>query len=129
MRRLLRRCAIGFVLLILISDLSSQTLIIRAAKAVTHQQPIAYIGWDGNVWVTDLQSGVGTKITNNGNPNKGAEFGDGYPPPNSNSYKRIQWSPTDSALSVDAEDSGVYIFKSGLTPFQVQIPPITAFSR
>src|ERR1041385_933917 len=103
----------------------SASRIAQASKAVTYQHPLAYIGWDGNVWVTDLNSGAGTAITKEGRifgPDDGPDYSSGDP--KSHFYSAIEWSPTDSLFSVDAEDfasggDSVYVFRSSQQPVQL----------
>jgi hypothetical protein len=97
----------------------------RASKAITYQHPLAYIGWDENVWVTDLNSGPGTPLTKDGRfESPYSSYGNpsySRDDPNSHLYKDIQWSPTDSIFGVyyhdlAAGEYGEYLFASGHPP-------------
>src|SRR5690242_9142393 len=98
----MRKSALWLVALVVINILGIRPHFVHAAGTITYKEPIAYIGWDGNIWITDLQSGVGTQITKDGNVYSPWGGGVDFPEADTGStdsrpyyYSNIQWSPTD----------------------------------
>src|SRR5579859_3015989 len=77
------------------------------ANSVTYHNPLAYIGIDGNIYVTDLNSGVGTAVTNDAQT---ACPGGSTPLPSNDNespflrfYRNIRWSPVGGAFTFGVE--------------------------
>jgi len=72
-----------------------------AANALTYHNPLAYIGIDGNIYVTDLNSGVGTAITNDAQTTcpDGTSPSVDYKRPFLRTYRNIRWSPIGGAFT------------------------------
>jgi hypothetical protein len=69
-----------------------------AVSGRTFDPPIAYIGWDGNIWMTDLKSWEGVRLTTDGKPlwfySFRFEVAD-----KDHFYSNLQWSPNREMLS------------------------------
>src|SRR5258706_10469515 len=79
------------------------------AGTVTYHDPIAYIGVDGNVYVTDLTSTTSTALTTDGNitPQERFYYSSLF------RYGGIHWSPDGSLLSFeDTVDHKLYVARS-----------------
>lgn len=77
-----------------------------AQDSVTYENPLAYIGEDNNVYITDASGGVGTAVTNDAiyEPNVG----------NYIFYRTSSWSPDGQTLIFgDSESATLYMLKSG----------------
>jgi len=68
-------------------------------KRITYQNPLAYIGLDNNVYVTDIHSGAGTQLTTNGEVPSLACGTAGGGDTAAQVYSHIQWSPAGGGRS------------------------------
>jgi hypothetical protein len=105
------------VIIGLILEIGSNGSPISAApQTVTYRNPIAYIGLDGNVYVTNLDNITSTPLTT-----------DGYVTPREHHYNSsffryggIHWSPDGTQFSfVDTMEHKLYVVQSGKGGVQV----------
>jgi hypothetical protein len=84
------------------------------AAPVVYQGALAYVGADGEIYVTDLQSGPGTPITAGANARPVTEF----PFRDADQrYSLLRWSPDGTRLAfVDARSGTLYVARSGERP-------------
>ena len=88
-----------------------------APAPVVYEGSLAYVGADGEIYVTDLQSGPGTPITAGANARLVTEF----PFRDADQqYSLLRWSPDGTRLAfVDARSSTLYVARSGESPAPV----------
>ncbi len=88
-----------------------------AGQPVTYQNPLAYIGPNGNVYVTDSNlSGAGTPLTGDSTLETANTA---YPTP-SRGYGLFRWSPDGSKLAfVEQRANTLYLAASGQKPVEI----------
>jgi Tol biopolymer transport system component len=95
------------VTLVVIGVVPVSRLDASTAKSVTYHNPLAYIGLDGNIYLTDLNSGVGTAVTNDvvtSCPDGSTPSpSDDYKPLFLRHYRNIRWSPVGGAFTFGVE--------------------------
>lgn len=113
---------IVFCTLLTIIGLLLQPIQAAQAKTISYNTPLAYIGEDGNVYVTSIGAGAGTRLTNDAK----------VPDPiekltvcedcagTSESYRRygsIRWSPDGTSFAFIERYSGqLFVVESGKSP-------------
>lgn len=93
----------------------------HAQQSITIQNPLAYIGHDGNVYVMDVHSGMSVAVTRDATEPSLPHEGD---PEVYRRYRNIRWSPTGSAFIVGVEsDDGKGSHVKGLSFFTSEQQP------
>ncbi len=86
----------------------------QPAASNTYSSPIAYVGVDGNVYVTQLGGGTGTALTNDASGGPTNYYP--YHEPLRN-YANLRWSPDGSTLAfTEGQNGTLYIAHSGQPP-------------
>jgi len=95
----------------------TQSAATPAGQPATYQNPLAYIGANGNVYITDSNlSGAGTPITEDSTLETANM---GYPTP-TRSYGLFRWSPDGSKLAfVEQRANTLYLAVSGQKPIEI----------
>ncbi len=81
----------------------------RSQQPITYHDPLAYVGADNNLYVTDLHSGAGSQLTTDGAVPVLACGSPGNDATDSGVYTTIQWSPA----------GGQFVVADTQTPFQI----------
>ncbi len=86
--------------------------VVIGGQPVTYQNPIAYIGAGGNVYITAPGKGAGTAITGDSVSTGNGDF--------SHRYGQFRWSPDGSKLLfADQTSKTLYLVMSGQKPLQI----------
>src|SRR5262249_48334993 len=92
------------------------------AKTTAYKTPLAYIGEDGNVYVTSMSAGAGTRLTTDAkmpDPLAYATSCEGCSD-NQSAYRRygsIRWSPDGTRFAfIDRYSGQLFVAESGKTP-------------
>ncbi|MCC7449292.1 MAG: hypothetical protein IT324_17880 [Anaerolineae bacterium] len=110
-----------FTVAILLVSIVLSALPAHALQSITIQNPLAYIGHDGNVYVMDVRSGMSVAVTRDATKPNLQDEGD---PEVYRRYRNIRWSPAGSAFIVGVEADngkgsrikGLYLLASGQQP-------------
>ncbi len=114
------RYSLWIMVSLLTLSLNRTVPVVAQSDAVTYSNPLAYVGMDGNIYVTDIQSSKSTALTSDGyfqmpySVNLSEKTG-------TKTYRNIRWSPNGGAFISGVSDSqySLYFFKSGQSPISL----------
>src|SRR5215470_15772369 len=81
------------------------------SKGKMYNNPLAYIGADGNIYITDLSGTTATRITSDGGPR-------GYGFSEDTAYRSLRWSPDGTQL-ISSASNRLHLIISGQTPHRL----------